>query len=226
MGSRHRDVYRDRAGRRGRFAGTFSTAKGSGMVLSRFRVVGAVAVAAVLASVTGCGSTGTSSAGGRSPSATPAAAAEYDVVGSFQQKDSPYVCKGTVAALVTDGIEATVTRTGSGLYTVSAVKNSKTTYSDVRVPGVDIDLTVRKAPEVFDADGGTATAQGNLITVAFTGKRLPGSCSLGGPVLGGADTQDTRIGFAFSTKKFVDDQQTKLSSNIGDLHFTWVVIKR
>jgi hypothetical protein len=147
----------------------------------------------------------------------------YRVVGTLRQADSPLVCKGTVAALVGDSVEATVMPGANGSYTVTNIKNTKTTFSGVRVPGVDIQVAVAIAPDVFHADTGTSNVQGDLITVNFSGWTKIGACSMGGPVLGGDTTDDARAGVTFDTGTFVDGVRKNLKSDPGDLPFTWVV---
>jgi hypothetical protein len=147
----------------------------------------------------------------------------YHLVGTFRQTNSPLVCTGTVAAVVTDSIEATVTPGADGLYTVTNIKNTTTTFSGVRVPGVDIAVTVVHAPDVFRADQGTSDVLGDLITARFTGVGTVGTCSLGGPVLITGATSDARAGVTFNTGKFTSGVQKKLPSDPGTLRFTWVV---
>ena len=147
----------------------------------------------------------------------------YHVVGTFRQTNSALVCGGTVASVVTDSVEATVTPGTDGLYTVTSIKNTATTFSGVRVPGVNIQVTVEHAPDVFRADQGTADILGTRITVRLTGVGTVGICSLGGPVLASGATSDARASVTFNTGKFVNGVQKKLSSDPGTLRFTWVV---
>ncbi len=147
----------------------------------------------------------------------------YHIVGTFRQTNSSLVCGGTVAGLVTDSVDATVTPGADGLYTVTKIKNTATTFSGVRVPGVDIHVNVEHAPDVFRADQGTADILGSRITVRLTGVGTVGICSMGGPVLASGATSDARASVTFNTGKFVNGVQKNLPSDSGTLRFTWVV---
>ncbi|MEO6207730.1 MAG: hypothetical protein ABIP77_07230 [Candidatus Limnocylindrales bacterium] len=116
--------------------------------------------------------------------------AGYHVVGSYLEKNSPYVCEGAISPQLTDAVVFDLLPSNSGGFAIGGIKNSVTKFKPpkfpVPVPEATVTLATQQetkgadpAPELFDLESGSGELQvsANLMTVLLTGTIYVGACT-------------------------------------------------